>query len=134
MDQIQKELASSQDEQRTLNNKIHDLERQNSELRGQLEEAIHQKKLELTNARMEAVKIRGELEREKDGLFSEFEGEVFCDWRQFFLWGIGLSSQILNKENYDRFDLLPLFPLLTLLNPLPSPKTLPAHVSSQILL
>lgn len=78
MDQLQKELASSQDEQRILNNKIHDLERQNSELRGQLEEAIHQKKLELTNARMEAVKIRGELEREKDALLSEFEGEVFC--------------------------------------------------------
>ena len=75
---LQKELASSQDEQRTLNNKIHDLERQNSELRGQLEEAIHQKKLEPTNARMEAVKIRGELDREKDGLLSEFEGEVFC--------------------------------------------------------
>ncbi|XP_071818029.1 centrosomal protein of 83 kDa-like isoform X1 [Apostichopus japonicus] len=73
MDQLQKELTSSQDEQRILNNKIHDLERQNSELRGQLEETTHQKKLELTNAKMEAVRIRGELEREKDAIVNQLE-------------------------------------------------------------
>ena len=73
-EQLQKELDTALDTQRSHSSKVHDLEKVNMELKGQLEEVVHQKKIEVTNAKMELVKCKGELERQRDMISNELEG------------------------------------------------------------
>ena len=75
-EQLQKELDTALDTQRSNSSKVHDLEKVNMELKGQLEEVIHQKKIEVTNAKMELVKCKGELERQRDLISNELEGRI----------------------------------------------------------
>ncbi|XP_072026442.1 centrosomal protein of 83 kDa-like isoform X2 [Amphiura filiformis] len=72
-EQLQKELDTALDVQRSHSSKVHDLEKTSMELKGQLEETLHQKKIEVTNAKMEMVKCRGELERQRDMVENELE-------------------------------------------------------------
>ena len=74
IEQLEKDLVSSIDGQRALSTKAHDAEKRTMELRGQLEEALHQRKMEVTELRMEMVRSKGELERERDVLANELEG------------------------------------------------------------
>ena len=75
-EQLQKELDTALDAQRAHSTRVHELEKRNVEVKGQLEEALHLKKIEVTNAKMEMVKCRGELERQRDMIENELEGEV----------------------------------------------------------
>ncbi|XP_033114662.1 centrosomal protein of 83 kDa-like [Anneissia japonica] len=75
-DHLQKELQSSLDAQRLLNTKVHDLEKENMSLSGQLEESTHKSKIDITNMKMELLKVKGELERERDTLANEIEGYI----------------------------------------------------------
>ena len=75
-EQLKKELDTALDTQRSNSSKVHDLEKVNMELKGQLEEVIHQKKIEVTNAKMELVKCKGELERQRDMISNELEGRI----------------------------------------------------------
>ncbi|XP_071810483.1 centrosomal protein of 83 kDa-like [Asterias amurensis] len=74
IEQLEKDLVSTIDGQRALSTKAHDAEKRTMELRGQLEEALHQRKMEVTELRMEMVRSKGELERERDVLANELEG------------------------------------------------------------
>ncbi|XP_071490430.1 centrosomal protein of 83 kDa-like [Diadema antillarum] len=74
MEQLQKELSISQDAHQSATTRVHDLEKQNMELRGRLEEMQHRHKMEVTDLKMEATRSRGELERDRDGLTNELEG------------------------------------------------------------
>ncbi|XP_071961397.1 centrosomal protein of 83 kDa-like [Antedon mediterranea] len=73
---LQKELQSSLDAQRLLNSKVHDLEKENMSLSGQVDESTHNSKIEITNMKMELLKVKGELERERDALANQIEGYI----------------------------------------------------------
>ena len=75
MSNWRRDLASAMDGQRALSTKAHDAEKRRMEMRGQLEEAVHQRKMEVTELRMEMVRSKGELERERDVLANELEGQ-----------------------------------------------------------
>ncbi|XP_077984111.1 centrosomal protein of 83 kDa-like [Glandiceps talaboti] len=74
VDQLQQELSSALDMHKTLNTKVHDLEKDKTSLQSQLEEALHRSKIEITNMKMDVVKSKGELERQRDTLAHELEG------------------------------------------------------------
>ncbi|XP_038061633.1 centrosomal protein of 83 kDa-like [Patiria miniata] len=74
IDQLESDMASAMDGQRAMSTKAHDAEKRTMELRGQLEEAEHRRKMEVTELKMEMVRSRGELERERDVMANELEG------------------------------------------------------------
>nr|XP_002732997.2 PREDICTED: centrosomal protein of 83 kDa-like [Saccoglossus kowalevskii] len=74
VDQLQQELSTALDMQKTLNTRAHDLERDKTSLKSQLEEITHRGKIDMTNMKMDLVKSKGELERQRDTLAHELEG------------------------------------------------------------
>lgn len=71
LDRIQKEINNSIKEQDTLSTDLHRLEKENLQLKSQIEEISHNGKMELNNTKLTLMKDRGELEQERDSLRME---------------------------------------------------------------
>lgn len=71
LDRIQKEINISIKEQDTLSTDLHRLEKENLQLKSQIEEISHNGKMELNNTKLTLMKDRGELEQERDSLRME---------------------------------------------------------------
>lgn len=74
VENLQKEISSTSDLYTQMTSKIHELEKDNIVLKNTAEEVTHRSKVELTNLKMEMLKERGELERERDRLATQLEG------------------------------------------------------------
>ncbi|XP_061187305.1 centrosomal protein of 83 kDa-like [Saccostrea echinata] len=70
LDQLQRDLALTGDTHNKLTGQIHELEKENAVYKNKLEELTHKNKVDLTNLKMEMLKQRGELERERDKLLN----------------------------------------------------------------
>ena len=73
-DNLQKELTSTSDLHNQLTSRVHELEKDNIILKNRAEEVTHKSKVEVTNLKMEMLRERGDLERERDRLKNEVEG------------------------------------------------------------
>ncbi|XP_062860141.1 centrosomal protein of 83 kDa isoform X5 [Trichomycterus rosablanca] len=70
---VEKELHLSQEQNTTITTKLHKAEREMNDLHHQVEEKMHAHKLELANVKLECLKARGEVERERDILQTQVE-------------------------------------------------------------
>nr|XP_022301785.1 centrosomal protein of 83 kDa-like isoform X1 [Crassostrea virginica] len=70
LDQLQRDLALTGDTHNKLTGQIHELEKENAVCRNKVEEITHKNKVDLTNLKMDMLKQRGELERERDKLLN----------------------------------------------------------------
>ena len=75
VESLQREISNTTEFQTDVTQKCHGLEKENLVLKNRAEEAEHQGRLEVTNIRMEMLKERGELERQRDRLANETAGE-----------------------------------------------------------
>ncbi|KAG7324194.1 hypothetical protein KOW79_012210 [Hemibagrus wyckioides] len=73
LERVEKELRLSQEQNVVLTGKLHKAEREIKALNSQVEEIKHACKLELANVKMEFLKTRGEVERERDKLQTQVE-------------------------------------------------------------
>jgi len=71
---LQHEQSISNKENSRLLLHTHELEKENSALRGRAEEAVHRGKLDVSNVRVEMLRERGDIERERDKLHSQLQG------------------------------------------------------------
>ena len=55
---------------------MHDLEKENIVLKNRVEESSHKGKVELTNLKMDMLKERGDMERQRDKLINQLEGQT----------------------------------------------------------
>lgn len=94
MDQLQRDLALTGDTHNKLTGQIHDLEKENAICRGKVEEITHKNKVDLTNLKMEMLKQRGELERERDKLLNVVDGR--CQTENLY---IKLCTKVLVHVN-----------------------------------
>uniref|UniRef100_A0A4W4F7N3 Uncharacterized protein n=1 Tax=Electrophorus electricus TaxID=8005 RepID=A0A4W4F7N3_ELEEL len=78
LERMDKELRSTQEQNTLLTGKLHKAERESNALNSQVEGMRHTHKLELANVKLECVKARGEVERERDTLQARVEG-LQCD-------------------------------------------------------
>lgn len=74
LDQLQRDLALTGDTHNKLTGQIHELEKENAVYKNRVEENTHKNKVDLTNLKMEMLKQRGELERERDKLLNVVDG------------------------------------------------------------
>ena len=72
---LQKELTAATDLANRLTTRTHDLEKTHIILKNRVEEVTHKSKVDLTNMKMAMLKERGDLERHRDRLLNEIEGE-----------------------------------------------------------
>ncbi|CAK8689318.1 centrosomal protein of 83 kDa-like isoform X2 [Clavelina lepadiformis] len=78
-ERLQKELWDSNEQKSRLTQQIKDLNKECTSLRNSLDEETHRHKVELTNGKLETLKMKGELERDRDSLASknhELEAEL----------------------------------------------------------
>ncbi|CAD5124892.1 DgyrCDS13144 [Dimorphilus gyrociliatus] len=73
VESLQKEIRESLDNQNILSSRVHELERENVTYKGKATEAEHLCKVEITNIKMQMLRERGNLERERDRLLNEIE-------------------------------------------------------------
>ncbi|KAA0721073.1 Centrosomal protein of 83 kDa [Triplophysa tibetana] len=74
LDRTESELRLSQEQNTLLTGKLHKVEREINSLKSQVEELKHTHKLELSNVKLDCVRTKGEIERERDILHSQVEG------------------------------------------------------------
>lgn len=74
VEQLQRDLAATGDTHNKQTGRIHELEKDNVILKNKVDEAVHKNKVEMTNQKMDMLKQRGELERERDKLANVIEG------------------------------------------------------------
>uniref|UniRef100_A0A8C1H831 Centrosomal protein 83 n=2 Tax=Cyprinus carpio TaxID=7962 RepID=A0A8C1H831_CYPCA len=72
LDRTESELRLSQEQNTLLTGKLHKAEREISSLNSQIEELKHTHKLDLSNVKLECVRAKGELERDRDTLQLSF--------------------------------------------------------------
>jgi len=63
------------DSQTELTKRLHEEEQKSASLRNQLEGLRHEANLQLTQSKLDAVKSQGSVERERDSLRSQIDGE-----------------------------------------------------------
>lgn len=73
LDNAQRELMATTTEHNKLKGEIHELEKKNTILKGHAEEVIHRSKVDLSDLKMDMLKQRGELEKERDRLNNDVE-------------------------------------------------------------
>lgn len=73
LERVEKELRSSHEQNVELTGKLHKSERETHVLNSQVEEIKHAHRLELANVKMEFLKARGEVERERDKLQTQVD-------------------------------------------------------------
>uniref|UniRef100_A0AAR2IMQ3 Centrosomal protein 83 n=1 Tax=Pygocentrus nattereri TaxID=42514 RepID=A0AAR2IMQ3_PYGNA len=81
LERVEKELRSTQEQNTLLTGKLHKAEREISTLNSQVEGMRHTHKLELANVKLECVRARGEVERERDALQAQLEGKHIDVWK-----------------------------------------------------
>ncbi|XP_043092100.1 centrosomal protein of 83 kDa isoform X2 [Puntigrus tetrazona] len=74
LDRTESELRLSQEQNTLLTGKLHKAEREINSLSSQIEEMKHTHKLDLSNVKLECVRAKGELERDRDTLHCQVEG------------------------------------------------------------
>ncbi|XP_067284253.1 centrosomal protein of 83 kDa isoform X1 [Pseudorasbora parva] len=74
LDRTESELRLSQEQNTLLTGKLHKAEREINSLSSQVEEMKHTHKLELSNVKLEGVRAKGEIERDRDTLQCQVEG------------------------------------------------------------
>ncbi|KAK7130154.1 hypothetical protein R3I93_019706 [Phoxinus phoxinus] len=74
LDRTESELRLSQEQNTLLTGKLHKAEREINSLSSQVEEMKHTHKLELSNVKLECVRAKGEMERDRDTLQCQVEG------------------------------------------------------------
>lgn len=74
VDSLQRELTLAGDHQSQMAMRTHELEKENQILKNRAEEVQHRSKLDVSNIRMDMLRERGELERERDKLGNQLEG------------------------------------------------------------
>jgi coiled-coil domain-containing protein 41 len=70
---VHRELAIATDENTRLSARVHELEKENVALRSRAEETVHRSKLDVSNVRVEMLRERGDVERERDRLGSQLQ-------------------------------------------------------------
>lgn len=80
MENLSRDYSGTADTHNKLTLRIHDLEKENMIYKNRAEEVTHKSKVDLTNLKMEMLKQRGDLERERDKLANLLEG--MCDVHQ----------------------------------------------------
>jgi len=78
LESVQREHAFSDEENSRLALRAHELDKENAALRGRAEEAMHRGKLEASNVRVEMLRERGDIERDRDRLHSQLQGTQHC--------------------------------------------------------
>uniref|UniRef100_A0A8C1KYD7 Centrosomal protein of 83 kDa n=1 Tax=Cyprinus carpio TaxID=7962 RepID=A0A8C1KYD7_CYPCA len=73
LDRTESELRLSQEQNTLLTGKLHKAEREIHSLNSQIEEMKHTHKLELSNLKLECVRAKGDLERDRDTLQCQVE-------------------------------------------------------------
>lgn len=76
LETVQRELTASADAHAKYTNRIHELEKENITFKNRVEEVLHKGKVDVTDMKMEMLKQRGDLERERDTLRNKVEGTV----------------------------------------------------------
>uniref|UniRef100_A0A673MCM0 Centrosomal protein of 83 kDa n=1 Tax=Sinocyclocheilus rhinocerous TaxID=307959 RepID=A0A673MCM0_9TELE len=76
LDRTESELRLSQEQNTLLTGKLHKAEREIHSLNSQIEEMKHTHKLDLSNVKLECVRAKGELERDRDTLQCQVEGNI----------------------------------------------------------
>ena len=72
----QRESSIAAEESSRLAVRAHELEKENAALRGRVEEALHRAKLDASNVRVEMLRERGDVERDRDRLHSQLQGTL----------------------------------------------------------
>jgi len=85
LESVQREHAFSDEENSRLALRAHELEKENAALRGRAEEAMHRGKLEASNVRVEMLRERGDIERDRDRLHSQLQGTQHCRTDSHFI-------------------------------------------------
>ena len=73
VDSLQTELSSSTDEQSRVTTRVHELEKDAVQLKRRTDEVTHRSKVEMATLKMDLMKERGELERERDRQCNQIE-------------------------------------------------------------
>ncbi|KAL3851718.1 hypothetical protein ACJMK2_015445 [Sinanodonta woodiana] len=68
VENLQRDMTGSIDSYNKLLGKLHDLEKENMVLKNRADEVQHKSKLDVTNLKMDMLKQRGDLERDRDKL------------------------------------------------------------------
>ncbi|KAL3851728.1 hypothetical protein ACJMK2_015449 [Sinanodonta woodiana] len=68
VENLQRDMTGSTDSYNKLLGKLHDLEKENMVLKNRADEVQHKSKLDVTNLKMDMLKQRGDLERDRDKL------------------------------------------------------------------
>ena len=71
---LQRELRDSNEQLTQMSTRLHDFEKENIVLKNRSEEVTHRSRVELTNLKMDMLKERGDLERQRDRLTGDIEG------------------------------------------------------------
>jgi len=76
VESISREISGAGDTQNKLSVRIHELEKEAMVYKNRAEEVSHKSRVDLTNLKMDMLKQRGELERERDKLSNMVDGEA----------------------------------------------------------
>ena len=74
VENLSRDLSCTGDTHNKLTVKIHELEKESMVYKNRLDEVSHKSKVELTNMKMDMLKQRGDLERDRDKLANLVEG------------------------------------------------------------
>lgn len=74
---LHREVSGSNDEISRLTSRVHELEKETTGLRGRADEVVHRCKLDISNVRVEMLRERGDIERQRDQLSSQLRGSMF---------------------------------------------------------
>ena len=83
---VQHEYSISNEENSRLLMHTRELEKENVALRSHAEEALHRGKLDVSNVRVEMLRERGDIERERDRLESQLQGMLSIRSVTTVLW------------------------------------------------
>jgi chromosome segregation ATPase len=82
-DTLHREISATNDENGRLVARVHELEKENVGLRSRAEETTHRCKLDVSNVRVEMLRERGEIERDRDRMSGQLKGK----WHRWFSYG-----------------------------------------------
>ena len=77
VEQLQRDIVTSGDTHNKLTTKIHEVEKECIVLKNKADEATHKSKVDLTNLKMDMLKQRGDLERDRDRLANLIDGRIY---------------------------------------------------------
>ena len=97
VDSLQRELSSSTDEQSRVTTRVHELEKDAVQLKRRADEVTHRSKVEVATLKMDLMKERGELERERDRQCNQIE-ELTCQVETLKLTCDNYTQRLDEKE------------------------------------